>query len=182
MPSLTLPDFGARLKRLRRLRGLKQQVVAEIAQVCQTTVSRWEHGIGAPEPDVAERVLSCLTQSRSFDADSILRQLVQGAVASVHLIHDLDHRLLASSIAREEEWRRSASELAGCSLWRFASDAILEAEHRLAAEGWWQETAAHPMMIALEYADKGLRITPGLMRWERLHLADGTPVRLCATA
>lgn len=182
MIDAALPDFGMRLKRLRRLLGIKQQVVAEVSGVCQTTVSRWESGVIIPDADLGARVLNRLSRPSSLTADSALRRLVENASHPVHLITDLDHCLLAASGRREQEWRRNSNELIGRSLWRFASRPIEEAEQRLAAEGWWKASEAPLIAIELEEADHGLRIAPGLMQWERLHLADGTPVRLCTSA
>lgn len=176
-----LPDFGPRLKRLRRLRGLKQQVVAEIAQVCQTTVSRWESGVLVPKARSGEHILRVLAASNGLATDSVLRRLVEDAQAAVHLVTDIDHRLLAASKPREKEWRRSVAELAGISLWQFASDRIEAAERGLADGDWWRQASVSPVVVDLEEAETGLRIAPGQMVWERLHLADGTPVRLCTS-
>ena len=180
MTAAPLPAFGQRLQRLRRLRGLKQQAVADLAGVCQTTVSRWEAGALVPDSAVAERVLGRLAASSDLAADSILRRLVETAPCPVHLILDLDHRLLAASPARERQWRRSAADLFGHSLWRFASPAIETAEQKLGDAGWWQRSP-QPVTVDLAAADTGLPIASGRMVWERLHLADGTPVRLCAS-
>lgn len=182
MIDVALPNFGARLKRLRRILGLKQVTVADFAGVCQTTISRWESGAIAPDAALGLRVLNRLSRPISLNADRAIRSLVENASCPVHLVTDLDHRLLAASATRERQWQRSSAELFGRSLWRFASRPIEDAEQRLEAEGWWHGATAKPIVITLEEANNGLRIAPGQLHWERLHLADGTPVRLCTSA
>jgi transcriptional regulator with XRE-family HTH domain len=176
-----LPSFGRRLRRLRRLRGWKQSQIAELASVCQTTVSRWEAGVIAPAHDSADALLAALT---SFTAvDEALRRLVESSNVPAHLIGEADHRLMAASPAREREWRRSAAELSGASLWPFATDEIVAAEAQLEALRWWEEQAPAAVTVRTgERNDKDLIIVAGTMIWERIYLADGTPARLCSSA
>ena len=174
-----LPDFGRRLWRLRRMRGLKQAAVAQIADVCQATVSRWESGSIAPDVEAAERILGQLTRGTGLSSDSALRSLVESSRKALHLVTDFDHRLLAASPSREVEWRKPATQLAGQSLWRYATPEIEDAEKRLERCGWWRNSEAQRVSVQLQAGDTGLHIKPGLMVWERLYLADGTPVRLC---
>ncbi|AWK88572.1 helix-turn-helix domain-containing protein [Azospirillum thermophilum] len=176
-----LPNLGARLRRLRRLRGIKQGVFAAVARVTQATVSRWERGEIEPGPEAVERLLAFLGDGAGCPPDGALRRLVESSLLPTHLIADHDHRLLAASTAREREWGRAASDLAGLPLWRFATGEIQAAEERLEGLGWWDEPSPGPVELATGRGDRGLRIEPGLMVWERLYLADGTPVRLCTT-
>ena len=176
-----LPHFGPRLRRLRRLRGLKQGVLAEWAGVAQTTVSRWEAGELEPQPAVAEKLLVQLAASVNGRADAPLRRLVETSPLPVHLIADTDHRLLAASPLREREWGQAAAGLVGCSLWCHATEGIQAAEAALHPLGWWQDPLPAPVELHTGSGDAGLRIRAGLMVWERLYLGDGTPVRLCTT-
>jgi transcriptional regulator with XRE-family HTH domain len=177
-PITGLPGFGPRLRRLRRQRGLKQGHVAEIAGVCQTTVSRWEAGQIEPAPALAAAVLQRLT--RGLPQDRALRRLVESSSQIVHLVTDIDHRLLAASPAREADWAAKAAPYLGQSLWRFATAAIVRAEQSLTDLGWWETQAPAPVRVEISdgRVDE-IRIRPGLMLWERLWLADGTPARLC---
>lgn len=175
-----LPGFGARLKRLRRARNLKQAYVAAIAGVCQTTVSRWEAGVIEPPRKVAAKVLHEL-QGTSH-ADTALRRLVESSRLPVHLISDADHRLLAASDARWRQWGPGAHRCAGESLWPFATDEIVAAEEALSSSGWWDQHLPDPVEVVTRAGGSPpCRIAPGRMLWERVWLSDGTPARICTS-
>lgn len=176
-----LPHLGVRLGRLRRIRGLKQDAVAALAGVTQTTVSRWEHGVIEPQPDLAGRLLAILGGSTGTWGDGPLRRLVETSPLAVHLVVDADHRLLAASPLREQEWGQQGGALAGQSLWPFATDAIRAAEAGLHEAGWWGDTMPQVVELRTGEGRAGLPIRDGVMLWERLYLADATPVRLCTT-
>lgn len=120
-----MPDFGARLKRLRR---------AQLAGVDQTTVSRWENGTVRPATSLAEAVLRAL-QAPVHANDAALRRLVESSTLTVHLISDVDHLLLTASPARVREGNVSLAALRGQCLWPAASPVIHAAESDLAAHG-----------------------------------------------
>ena len=176
-----LPHLGARLRRLRRIRGLKQDAVAALAGVTQTTVSRWEHGEMEPRCDLAQQLLVTLGGCASAWGDGPLRRLVETSPLAVHLVVDADHRLLAASPRREQEWGRHSGALVGHSLWRFATDAIRAAEAGLREAGWWGDAIPQALEFRTGEGRAGLPIRDGLMVWERFYLADATPVRLCTT-
>ncbi|HEY9065848.1 MAG TPA: helix-turn-helix transcriptional regulator [Burkholderiaceae bacterium] len=178
LPASPLPAFHLRLRRLRRARGLKQAYVAALLEVDQSTVSRWESGALVPEPEVAERALRSLAAGPSDDY--ALRRLVCTSSEPCHLVTDVDHRLLAVSRPREIDWRRSAGDLMGTSLWRFATPEIVEAEERLVELRWWELAAPPPVVLhTSEGCTDGLHILAGDMVWERVWLANGEPARLC---
>ena len=176
-----LPHLGLRLRRLRRIRGLKQSIVAELAGVAQPTVSRWERGEIDPGPELACRLLTVLTGNVCQPDDGPLRHLVETSPLAVHLVVDADHRLLAASPSRQREWGRDSASLLGQSLWRFATEGIQAAEASLDGLGWWHDRIPGAIQVHTGRGNAGLSIRPGLMLWERLYLGDGTPVRLCST-
>jgi transcriptional regulator with XRE-family HTH domain len=174
------PDFHLRLKRGRRLRGLKQSYIAAMLDVDQATVSRWESGALRPLAHQAQAALRLL--GATVAADEALIRLVRTSSLCVHLVGDEDHRLLAFSASRKRQWGRVAERLLGESLWRFATPEIVEAEQRLAACGWWNQALPQAVRVATTGQVRGgLRFVSGFMQWERLWLASGEPVRLCTT-
>lgn len=175
---IMLPHFGSRLRRIRRLRGIKQAHIAELAGVVQTTVSRWEAGEIQPDERVATSILHAI--SRSATDDRALRMLVETSTLVAHLVTDVDHRLLAASPGRIAEWQRDPVDLLGSSLWRFATETIVAAETSLEGIGWWNDPVPSPVDVVTGTRDgHDLRILPSRMTWERVYLADGTPARLC---
>jgi len=178
--TMPLPSFGKRLKRLRRVKGLKQEAIAALAHVNQATVSRWESGAIAPPQETVQRLLHALNQIPFMD--SALQRLVHSSSLPVHLITDTDHRLLAASIPRQRMWGLAETELLQTSLWKFATADIVAAESRLESEGWWEQEAPEPMLVRLRTPQtEGLHIQAGTMLWERVWLANGVPARLCTS-
>lgn len=114
-------------------------------------------------------------------ADSSLKRQVETSALAVHLVTDADHRLLAASLAREQQWRQTASSLGCQSLWPYATEAIQTAEQTLAARGWWDDAMPDPVLVETGFGDRGLLIVSGRLLWERLYLGDVTPVRLCTS-
>jgi transcriptional regulator with XRE-family HTH domain len=174
--------IGPLLRRARALRRRKQQAVADLAGVAQTTVSRWEAGAIEPSAEQLRRLGPILTPVADLARDSGLKRLVVSSPLPVHLVCDLTHRLLAASPAREVEWTVSASELHGEPLFRFATDEIREAESRLDDIGWFAD-ATTGAVLWIRGGDRPgpIRMMTGYCVWERLTLNDGSPVRLVTT-
>lgn len=180
----SIPDrhLGERLRRFRRLRGLKQGHIAETLGVSQGVVSRWESGQHVPSPETCRRIQHLVAVAPDCSSDHALRKLVEAARVPVHLICDATHRLLAASPSREREWGASAEAFAGCSLWRFATDQIVSAEDQLADSGWFDR--AQPPRILVPTTGNGsneIRILPSILEWEQIGLADGRVGRLATT-
>ncbi len=175
-----MTDLGRAFRRQRRLRGMKQAHAAELLGVSQSTVSRWERGGQAPSPEAAE-ALARLIAAPAI-ADLPLKRLVEGALSPTHLVDDVSHALLAASPARAARWRGSPAELAGRSLWPYASEAIQAMESRLGELGW-HEPAASALAFRTDAnaGDGPVPILPGLVLWERIALADGREGRLVTT-
>ncbi|MEM1004090.1 MAG: helix-turn-helix transcriptional regulator [Pseudomonadota bacterium] len=171
------PGFGRRLKRLRRSVGIKQSSLADTMQVDQATVSRWESGAQVPSLAMQQAVLSALGPARADD--SALRRLVMTSTDCVHLVDEGSHTCLAYSASRARDWKTSQSALLGVSLWQFATDEIRQAETELLDEGWWDQQMPSPkVFLTSEAVHNRIRINAGEILWQRLYLADGTPVRL----
>lgn len=171
------PAFGKRLKRLRRSVGLKQSALADLLEVDQTTISRWENGAQTPSSDVQQSVFSVLGPAPSDD--SALMRLVMGSTDCLHLVEEASHICLAYSASRARDWKTSQRALLGVSLWQFATDEIQQAEHELKDDGWWDMHTPNPKsFLTSEAVHDRIKISAGEIIWERLYLADGTPVRL----
>jgi transcriptional regulator with XRE-family HTH domain len=172
-----MTELGRALRRLRRVRGLKQAHVATLLGVSQASVSRWEAGAQAPG-ETAQAALERLLAA-PVAADAALKRLVETAAAPIHLICDNTHSLLAVSAARAANWRAGPAELIGRSLFCYASPEIAAMEARLAGLGWRDGALGALAFWTGANADPAIR--PGLTLWERLFLADGRPVRLVST-
>ena len=171
-------EFVRAQRRWRRLRGIKQSHAAELFEVTQATLSRWERGHHEISAMARLRLSRLLAAPLDSSADSGLRRLVESSTLPVHLICDLSHRLLAASPARFAAWRTDASDLHGKSLWRFATDEIRAAEGELGELGWYDEGGPTLRFWTGPNHDPQVPIEPGLLVWERLQLSDGTLARL----
>ena len=171
-------EFGRALKRWRRLRGVKQSHAAELFGVTQATLSRWERGHHRASQKIADKLSKLLAAPLDSAGDAGLRRLVESSRLPTHLICDLTHRLLAASPARVADWRGSANELRGVSLWCFATDEIRAVEDCLADLGWYDEAAPSLTFWTESNRSEVVPIGAGVLVWERLQLSDGTLARL----
>ncbi len=175
--SIGFPAFGKRLKRLRRSVGLKQSALADLLEVDQTTISRWENGGQTPSAHVQQSVFAALGPVRV--QDSALKRLVVHSAECLHLVEEASHTCLAYSASRARDWKTSQHALLGVSLWQFATDEIRQAEAELQQDGWWDLHSPSPKaFLTSEAVHDQIRISAGQIVWERLYLGDGTPVRL----
>ena len=167
------------MRRLRLLRGMKQRHLADLLAVDQATVSRWERGQQAMS-DSTRRAAERLLAPADAEQLDILRRLVESSTSRAHLICDETHRLIATSPARRAEWRQ-ATRLCGRSLFAYASPSIRKMEKALDALGW-----RDGRLSRLEFEIDGnnssvVPIAPGMVRWERIALANGATFRLVTT-
>ena len=174
-------NHGAALRRLRLLRGMKQDHLAELLGVTQATVSRWERGLLPMAPAQRAAANRLLIAPPAPSQDAALKRLVESSTLKVHLICDRTHRLLAASPARRAEWRGDPADFLGRSLLVYASPEILEAEERLDALGWHEGQVASLAVETGRNDDPLLPIRPGQALWERLLLSDGSAGRLVTT-
>ncbi len=173
-----LPVFGPRLRRQRRALGVKQAVLAADLGLDQATISRWEAGRAVPDAAMQARAMGLLSQARRDDG--ALRRLVETSTTPVHLVEEATHICLAYSKSRAKDWQTSQREMLDVSLWKFATDEIRQAEADLANGDWWSAHMPAPRQFRTSevFHDDGIHISAGSIIWERLYLADGTPVRL----
>ncbi|ANH98040.1 transcriptional regulator [Pseudomonas koreensis] len=173
---------GIALRRWRLLHRVKQTHAAQLFNVTQSTISRWESGVQAMEPAAQQQLERLLGARLNSAADQALARLVNESQRPMHLICDVSHRLLACSPARAAEFSRPLSELLGQSLWRYATAEILLRESALASSGWHEIQA--PAAVEFVTGRNDSEIVPirqSLCRWTRIALSDGTATRLVET-
>jgi transcriptional regulator with XRE-family HTH domain len=170
---------GLVLRRLRRLKGMKQTHAADILGVSQATFSRWER-TGLPAPELLADALARLAGAPAC-ADRALKRLVEESCLPMHLICDVSHVLFAASRPRTVDWRVAASSLIGSSLWRYASPEIQSAERRLPELGWDGMVGPAFVFRTGSNRDPNVPIPPALTLWERVRLEDGRDARLVTT-
>lgn len=176
----SLPAFGPRLRQMRRAAGVKQSALSFALGVDQSSVSRWEAGLQAPDEGVQQNAFELLTCHRTDDF--ALRRLIETSTSSLHLVEDATHKCLAYSSRRAVEWGIEERALNGTHLWRFATEEIESAEHDLDRNGWWSSQSPEPRCFRTSArAHDELAVLEGFIRWERMYLNDGTPVRLCTS-
>jgi transcriptional regulator with XRE-family HTH domain len=176
------PALGPALRRWRVLHRVKQAHAAELFGVAQSTISRWESGRQAMEPEEQAKVEAVVGAHLAAAADRVLAALVCESPRAVHLICDLTHRLLACSSPRAEQFGVPESQLIGRSLWPFAPPELVAVEGTLAGRGWYERTAPPPIEFDTgQNRSRIVRIRQSRCRWTRLLLSDGTPARLVET-
>lgn len=184
MPALMLQPVipGIALRRWRLLHRVKQTHAAQLFNVTQSTLSRWENGVQAMDAAAHQQLERLLCARLDSAADQALAGLVNESSRAVHLVCDLTHRLLACSPSRAAQFSRPLGDLMGQSLWRYATAQICQAEAALDDTGW-REIQAPP---ALQFstgsnASSLVPIRPSLCRWTRMVLSDGSAARLVET-
>jgi transcriptional regulator with XRE-family HTH domain len=174
--------LGRQLCRFRRLRGYKQDHIADLLGVSQGLISRWEAGLHTPSPTHYRSLERLLAGKVDPAADAALRRLIENAIAPVHLICDASHVLLAASPARETEWGSRATSFLGTSVWRFATTEIAASEALLPDRGWLEEKDPGTVLVQTSgNGSRDMRILPSTLAWERIALADGRVGRLVTT-
>ncbi len=172
---------GAGIRRMRLLRSMKQQHLAELLGVNQATVSRWERDQLALSPEQAVRLERIFAAPHHAVADAALKRLVEDCLRPVHLICDSTHRLLSASRPRQSEWRAPIGAFLGRSLFPYASAEIAAAEQSLEACGWHD---GRLMSLTFDTGANGnarLPIAAGRVIWERIMFSDGSAGRLVTT-
>ena len=174
-------QLGQSLHRWRALRRIKQLHAAQLLGVSQATISRWENGQQAPDPDEQQRLRTLMQARLDSAADRELARLVTHSSAAVHLVCDLTHRLLALSPRRERQCSVPRNQLLGQSLWPFASAEIVAAEKQLASLDWYGPAPPALELVTGPNGHSEISIIPSRFRWVRFQLSDGSFARLVET-
>ncbi|QND12693.1 helix-turn-helix transcriptional regulator [Rhizobium leguminosarum bv. trifolii] len=172
---------GAGIRRMRLLRSMKQEHLAELLGVNQATVSRWERNQLALSAEQAAKLERIFSSPQHAVVDAALKQLVEDSVRPVHLICDRTHRLLAASRPRQTEWRAPLGAFLGRSLFSYASAEIAAAEQSLEERGWHEGRLSSVTFDTGANGNALLPIATGRVTWERIMLSDGSAGRLVTT-
>jgi transcriptional regulator with XRE-family HTH domain len=173
--------IGRALRRFRRLNAIKQSHAAEVFNVSQATISRWESGAHEPEMEQRQRITAMIAAHPGTAADGALKRLIETSSLPVHMVCDATHRLLAASPARIASWGKNADAFLGKSLWRFASREIVLAEASLEALGWYEQPFKQLCFQTGENESDIIKVLPSVMLWETVPLADGRIGRITTT-
>ncbi|RWX15632.1 XRE family transcriptional regulator [Rhizobium hidalgonense] len=172
---------GSGIRRMRLLRSMKQQHLAELLGINQATVSRWEQDQLSLSPQQAVRLERIFSSSQHAAADTSLKRLVEDSVRPVHLICDVSHRLLSASRPRQAEWRAPLAAFLGRSLFSYASAEIAATEQSLDERGWHEGRLLSLTFETSANDDASMPIAAGRVTWERITLSDGSAGRLVTT-
>ncbi len=169
--------IGLALRSWRRLRRIKQEHLAELLRVAQTTISRWEAGTQVPDASQRARLRELIAARLDAAADAELGRLVRSSPDPVHLVCDATHALLAASRARERGFVAPLAELLGQSLWRHAGPGIVAAEYSLRDLGWYEPAPSALVLRTGGNTSREVPIADGMCRWTRMQLSDGSFAR-----
>ncbi|EJC67987.1 putative transcriptional regulator [Rhizobium leguminosarum bv. viciae WSM1455] len=172
---------GAGIRRMRLLRSMKQEHLAELLGVNQATVSRWERDQLALSPEQSIKLERIFASPQYAAVDTALKRLVEDFVRPVHLICDRTHRLLSASRPRQAEWRAPLGAFLGRSLFSYASAEIAAAEQSLEERGWHEGRLSSLTLDTGANGNALLPIVAGRVTWERIMLSDGSAGRLVTT-
>lgn len=100
MPRRRWTDFPAGLRRVRVSSGLTQSDLAEMLNVDQATISRWERGAQMPDAAMQNRLRDLLFRGRAI-SDARLGHLVRSAVGLMALINSEGKFLAVSDTLRK---------------------------------------------------------------------------------
>jgi transcriptional regulator with XRE-family HTH domain len=180
--STTISPVARALRRWRALHQVKQIHAAELFNVSQSTISRWESGMQEIDAEHAQKVLGYVSKSMDSSATSALVRLVRTSSIALHLIDDITHVLIAASPKRLDEFSISPTQAIGRSMWRYASSAVVEAESKLENIGWHELPSPPEVTFDIDRnTSDEVRIADGTCRWSKVLLADGHALRLVET-
>lgn len=183
-PPITCADparLGRSLRNWRVLNRVKQAHAADLLGISQATLSRWENGGYVAEADRQARLRSLLAARPTSAADHALCRLVVAAPTPMHLVCDMTHRLFAASRRRAREFRAPLSQLIGTSLWRHASEDIMQLEAGLGDLGWFDTVALDVTATTRPNSSATVIIPESRFRWVRFQLSCGSFARLVET-
>jgi transcriptional regulator with XRE-family HTH domain len=110
--SVTPEDWAPQLRQFRRLRAIKQIVLAEMAGVDQATISRWERGRTIPDSAMQKRL--CSLMRRTPNDEALLRHWIKSSPAQV-VLSTPDRIIVAASSGYAAAHGVAPDEIVGMS-------------------------------------------------------------------
>ena len=171
-----LVDWGAQLRRFRRLRALKQTALAELIGVDQATVSRWESGRQSPDLSMQQRLRDLMRRIEPRE-EVLLSHWINASVGYTVLC-DEDRIIRAASPSYCTIHGIAASDVVGMSSIP-AYTAELERALWLAVDrGFFEGDVASITVVGRANALSGRpRDIPGISVWTPVPLTDGRVLR-----
>ncbi len=169
-------DWGPQLRRLRRLRALKQAALADQLGVDQATVSRWENGRQVPDLGMQRRLRDMMRRIEPRE-EILLKHSINASIGYTILCDE--HRAIrAASPSFCEIHGLSPTAIVGMSALP-AFTAELEQMLWIAVEnGFFEGEVASVRVVSRFHSLSGSwRNLGGIVSWTPVQLADGQILR-----
>lgn len=171
-----MADWGAQLRRFRRLRSLKQTALAELIGVDQATVSRWERGQQSPDLGMQQRLRDLLRRIEPGE-EVLLKHWINASVGYTVLC-DEDRVIRAASPSYCSIHGLSSTEVLGLSSIPVFTAELERALWLTADRGFFEGEVASATVVGRVNALSGRpRDIPGISVWTPVPLTDGRVLR-----
>ena len=169
-------DWGPPLRRLRRLRALKQSAFAELLGVDQATVSRWESGRQIPDLGMQRRLRDLMRRAEPNE-EVLLKHCINASIGYTMLC-DEDRIIRAASPSFCQIHSVTETDIVGMSTMG-AFSAELERMLWIAVEhGFFEGEVASVRVVSRFHSLSGTwRNAGGIVCWTPVPLADGHILR-----
>lgn len=171
-----LADWGAQLRRFRRLRALKQAALAEMVGVDQATISRWESGRQSPDLAMQQRLRDLMRRIEPRE-EVLLKHWINTSVGYTVLC-DEDRIIRAASPSYCNIHGLSPTEVLGLSTIPSFTAELERALWLAVDRGFFEGEVASVTVVGRNNALSGQpRDVPGMSVWTPVPLADGRVLR-----
>ena len=171
-----LADWGAQLRRFRRLRALKQVALAEMIGVDQATISRWESGRQSPDLAMQQRLRDLMRRIEPGE-EVLLKHWINASVGYTVLC-DEDRIIRAASPSYCSIHGLSAADVLGQSTIPSFTAELEQALWLTVDRGFFEGEVASVTVVGRTNALSGNpRDIPGMSVWTPVPLTDGRVLR-----
>lgn len=163
--------WGIELKRFRSARGLTQAALADIMNIEQATVSRWERGVHEPELG-AQQSLRKLMFGGGIKPDSLILQNANNSPFAVK-VANCDGKNLAASAKAAALHGIPREQLATADYRPYFTDGLLKHWDRATAMGFFEGELASVVVYNKWIPLQGSEPKYCISYWTPARLADG---------